>query len=274
MPGFIAIGPPRTASTWLDKVLRGRVGLPAHKESDYFKRNYWRGEDWYRGQFRDCPPGLPLMEVCPTYFPLAECRERIARDLPAVKIIVTLRDPVARAYSYYRMLRRMGWEKQSFEQAVARRKDLADCNRYATHLKAWIEAFGERNVLVCFYDDLKLSRQAYIDRICDFIGIAHFAVGDLPFAEERINGVAREPRNYRLAREARKVKIWLHDNNWIRTDELLERAGVWDYCWGRGAEFPPVDRALEARMREQYRPEIEELERIVGRDLSAWKTGA
>ena len=168
-------------------------------------------------------------------------------------------------------MRRFAWEKGTFAQAVMRRKDIAQCNRYATHLKAWIEAFGAERVLVCFYEDLQVSRQAYVDRVCDFMGIARFPVGDIPVAEERTFGVPRAPRSRLLASNARKLRIWLGDNNWLRLYYFLERRGVWDFCSGGGEEFAPVDPALEARLRDRYRPEIEELEKIVARDLSAWK---
>ncbi len=54
---------------------------------------------------------------------------------------------------------------------------------------------------------------------------------------------------------------------------LLERAGLWDFCFGRGQQYPPLDPELDARLREQLRPDLEELERMIGRDLSAWKRG-
>jgi hypothetical protein len=272
LPDFLAVGPPRTASTWLDQALRGHVGLPMRrKETDFFKRNYWRGIDWYADYFRHCPPDLPAGEICPTYFPLAESRQRIAMHIPQCRIIVTLRDPVERAYSYYRMLARYAWERASFEQAVERRADIADCNRYAFHLRAWYELFGADRVLVCINEDLKASPQTYIDRICDFIGAPRFTLESSAFVNEEVNGVARAPKSRRLARHARNTQIWLGDHGFNFALDLCERAGVWSFCFGRGEEFKPLDPALEARLRERFRPEVEALETLIGRDLSAWK---
>ena len=53
---------------------------------------------------------------------------------------------------------------------------------------------------------------------------------------------------------------------------LLEVAGVWKFCFGGGEEFAPLDPEVDARLREHFRPEVEALERLIGRDLSAWKT--
>jgi hypothetical protein len=54
---------------------------------------------------------------------------------------------------------------------------------------------------------------------------------------------------------------------------LLTRAGFWRFCFEGGEEFEPLDRRVEARLRERFRPAVEELEEVAGRDLSAWKLG-
>ena len=116
LPDFIAVGPPRTATTWLHEVLQGHVCLPAdRKETDFFTRFYDRGLDWYADYFRHCEGGIPVGELSPMYFASPPARERIARHLPECKIIVSLRDPVERAYSNYRMLRRIVATKVDFE---------------------------------------------------------------------------------------------------------------------------------------------------------------
>ena len=80
LPDFLGVGPPRTATSWLDAVLRGHVGLPHDiKEVDFFVGNYSRGIDWYKSYFRDCDPNLPAGEICPSYFGSAEAREQIGR---------------------------------------------------------------------------------------------------------------------------------------------------------------------------------------------------
>ena len=109
LPDFIAVGPARTGTTWLHGVLFQRVSLPkGTKETRYFDSFYDKGIDWYRAYFSDCPADRPVGEVAPTYFQKPEVRERIARDVPGCRIICTLRDPVARAYSLYRVFVREG----------------------------------------------------------------------------------------------------------------------------------------------------------------------
>ena len=50
------------------------------------------------------------------FHPLAA--ERIARDLPEVKLVVALRDPVERAYSAHAHEFARGYETEPFERAI------------------------------------------------------------------------------------------------------------------------------------------------------------
>ena len=94
LPEFIAVGPPRTATTWLDAVLRGHVGLPeGTKETHFFTRSYSNGLAWYRSHFAYCPPQLQVGEICTSYFRSSTARGRISTDIPGCKIICSLRDP-------------------------------------------------------------------------------------------------------------------------------------------------------------------------------------
>jgi hypothetical protein len=94
----------------------------------FFDINYGRGLRWYRGQFpvrsianrRVATVGQQAVsgEASPYYLfhPLAA--ERIARDLPAVKLIVLLRDPVERAFSAHRQETARGFETEPLERAL------------------------------------------------------------------------------------------------------------------------------------------------------------
>jgi sulfotransferase family protein len=271
MPAFIAVGPQRTGTTWLHQVLAGHVGLPSIKETDYFSKHYGRGLDWYLEFFRSCPPNLPLAEIDPNYFGIAEACERIAADIPDCKIVVSLRDPVERAYSSYRIMRRDAWTRVGFEETVAKNPVIRESSRYAHYLKKWWERFGRENVLVCMYEELEADPQEYLDRICTFVGIPCVMLQGSPLATERVNTVTHAPRSRRIAQNARNARDWMRLHRWHRTIDLLDKAGVWRYCFGRGEEFAPIDPAAEARLREHYRPEVEALEELLGCDLSAWK---
>ncbi len=271
-PDFIVVGPQRTGTTWLHEVMKPHLGLPRGiKETDFFLKNYSRGVAWYLEYFRGYPADLPIGEVDPNYFGEEIARERIEQDIPSAKIIVTLRDPVQRAYSSYRVMRRDAWTRVSFEETVAKNHIIRESSRYAHHLESWQRSFGKDRVLVCFYDDLEQSAQDFLDPLCDFIGAKRIKVEGSELASERVNTVTRAPRSRKLAQNARNARDWMRLHRWHRAVDLLESAGVWRFCFEGGEEFLPLDPETDARLREHFRPEVEALERLTGRDLSGWK---
>jgi Sulfotransferase domain len=271
MPNAIAVGVGRSGTTWLHEILVGHVGLPyGVKETDFFLRNYDNGIDWYKSFFRHCVPSQPIIEICPTYFSSAQARQRMKLHIPDCQIICTFREPVERAYSHYKLMRHNVWTRSSFEEVVGRSQEIAEMNHYALNLREWQQTFGRDNVLICLYDDLEHDPQGYLDPICKFIGIPSLPLARSA-ASARLNSFPTAPRNRRLAQNARHVRDWLRSRRAYWLDRLLDRAGVWGLCFDGGETFPPLEPELERRLRQRFLPEVEALERLIGRDLSAWK---
>ena len=271
-PDFIAVGPPRTATTWLDRVLRGHVGLPEQtKETHFFARNYGRGIDWYAKHFRLCFEEPVVGEICASYFENIQARERIHAHLPACKIICTLRDPVDRLYSYYRLMRQKGRTSLSFEKALLKHRQMLDSCRYEFHVRAWQEKFGADNVLVVLNDDLSADSQNYLDCITNFIGIPRITLTDATATRRRDNTIETAPRSVWLANRARKFRFWLGSRQFYRTRRFLTTAGVWRLCFEGGEKFSALDPGVKVRLRGLLKPEVEALEHLLRRDLSQWK---
>ncbi|MGC1676102.1 MAG: sulfotransferase domain-containing protein [Candidatus Binataceae bacterium] len=274
LPDFIAIGPGRTATTWLHEKLRGHVDLPAGiKETDFFTTNYARGIDWYARHFRYASGALPIGEVNP-YFGFPEAAQRIFRHIPGCKIICTFRNPVERIYSSYKLWRHYTQTSLAMDEFLVKVPQIIEVTRYAKHLPEWQTRFGTGRVLVMLNDDLRADPQAFLDRVCDFIGIARYAVAaSAPDAGAgMINSIDDLPRYPHLARRARHLMHWLEERQAYGLSNFLERAGVWAWSFGGGAKFGPIDPRLEAELHAMFLPEIEALEKMLGRDLSAWKT--
>jgi hypothetical protein len=271
LPNFIAVGVGRSGTTWLHEVLAGHVGLPyGVKETDFFFRNYANGIDWYESFFRHCAPEQCIVEICPTYFSSAAARERMKLHIPDCRIICTFREPVDRAYSHYKLMRHNVWTRASFEEVVDSSQEIEEMNRYALNLSGWQETFGRDNVLICLYDDLEHHPQRYLDAVCDFLDIPRFKLPS-SLASMRLNSFPKAPRNRRLAQNARHVRDRLRRHRLYWADRLLEQAGLWNFCFNGGEKFPTLEPELEKRLKQRFLPEVEALERLIGRDLSAWK---
>lgn len=113
LPSFLVIGGQRCGTTTIFKTLAAHpqiVRPPVEKGTDYYSLHHGRGLDWYQGHFPLAATARALtrgagepvaFEACTYYLfhPLAA--ERIAADFPNIRLVVMLRDPVARAWSAY-----------------------------------------------------------------------------------------------------------------------------------------------------------------------------
>ncbi|MGH7842868.1 MAG: sulfotransferase domain-containing protein [Candidatus Binataceae bacterium] len=279
LPSFIGVGPARTGTTWVHSVLEGYVGLPRRtKETDFFSTNYGLGLDWYRTHFCGYPAEMVVGEITPTYFDHPEAPARIAELIPECKTFVSLRDPVQRLYSHYRLLRVEGWiGRLTFEEALQRHDRWAEragnmigVNRYALHLNRWFQALGKPQVLVTFYDDLERDPQGYIDQLAAFIGVGRIELAQSPIGTKPVNLIERAPKHPHLAARARRLRDTLERQSRYRLIRFLRP--LFRYYSGGGEPFQPLDPHTDSALRQRFRSEVEAVEQLSGRDLKHWKT--
>jgi hypothetical protein len=269
LPDFIAVGPQRTATTWLHLRLEGHVNFPEGvNEPQFFDKHYYKGIEWYKSHFTGADPARMTGEVTPTYFHSPEAPARIKQWIPECRIICSLRDPVKRLYSLYRMMRGYGMTSLPFEDALARHPEMLESSRYAHHLKRWLDTFGRERVLVVINDDLLKDPQRYLDGVCAFLAIPPIALDPDETGTPEHETPARIP--------ALSWVVWSVANT-LRSHRMygLIRAGralgLRKIFVGGGQDLPPIDPETASRLRLQLTPEIEALERMIGRDLSVWK---
>jgi hypothetical protein len=271
LPVFIAIGPPRTATTWLHQVLVGHADLPRYNnETRFFCTNYAKGTAWYVRHF-DPNSELIRGEVCASYFCSTAARERIADLIPDAKIICSFREPVTRIYSLYKLKRAFAHWDWSFEAALTHDPELMESARYAHYLVEWQHAFGPDNVLPLFYDDLRKDPQGYIDRIVDFVGMPRFQLEERWLRPVHSTETMSNPRNPRLTLLAGNVAEWLKLHRLERLVTAVKDSQLGGMLMGGGEKMPPLSRTAADSLRTALRPEVEALEQLLNRDLSSWK---
>jgi hypothetical protein len=270
LPDFIGVGPPRTGTTWLDRILRNHVGLPAGiKETQFFVWRYHLGMPWYARHFAGYAGDYLAGEFGPTYFPVAEARARIRQHMPACRIVITLREPVERFYSHYKMWRKIGVVKAPFEEVVENHEELIAHTQYARNVAAWREDFGRERTLVLVHEDTRADRQAYVDRLCDFIGAPRLDLRSVKIEREPAAHVERAPKSRLTARRALRLRDRLEERGYPRLLEMLDP--FFEFCMGRGEVFPPLTPELEVKLRARLRPEVDQLESLLDRDLTIWR---
>lgn len=121
LPQFLGLGTQKGGTTTLQRLLEQhpQVWLSPSKELQFFTLHYGLGESWYRQQFKSAAAGKRCGDITPYYLFHPEAPARIAALLPAVKMIVLLRDPVDRCLSQYFHSCRLGLETLPLEQSLA-----------------------------------------------------------------------------------------------------------------------------------------------------------
>jgi hypothetical protein len=246
-PSFLVVGAQRCGTTSLHRLLARHPNVaPAalHKGVHYFDVSYSRGPAWYRGHF---PLALPARlrhggatpitgESSPYYMfhPLAPAR--IAKDMPGIKLIVSLRDPVERAYSAYAHEFARGFETESFPVALdleperlagEEEKMIADprylslahqhqayASRgcYADQLVRLLELFPPESVLVLDSARLFADPQEQYDRLLDFLGLPSWQLSGSEHANARPRSampaaVRQRLQNYFAPHDARLTEL-------------------------------------------------------------------
>lgn len=256
-PDFLIVGAQRCGTTSLFKTLAQHPAvLPAvlHKGVHYFDKHYGRGMAWYRGHFplqasawraeRRTGTRPVTGESSPYYMfhPLAG--QRIASDLPGVRLVVLLRDPVERAYSAYTHERARGYESETFERALELEP-------------ARVAGEYDRFVADPFYDSHHLQHNAYLTR------------GQYVEQLER------------LERLVGRERIHAVDSQQFFTDPAPAYAGVLDFLGLPPHPETQFDRhnarpraalspELRERLEEHFRPYDERLGRWLG-ETPGWR---
>jgi len=188
LPDFLVVGAMKCGTTSLHHYLslHPQVGVSRTKELNYFVGadhpddenptvNWWRGEAWYRSRF---PTDKPVCgEVSPAYIGgrwRAVVADRIRRTVPEVRLILLVREPLARLRSHYLMaLGNLEIAPVSFEEFVSSPDSdgyLAH-SRYGSQIACLIERFSREQLLVVESEALAIDREATLARIFAHLGV-------------------------------------------------------------------------------------------------------
>jgi len=286
-PNAFIVGAAKCGTSSLHDYLRQHpdVFMTLIKEPHFFNRDseYERGIDYYLDTHFKGAEAFPVRgESSPSYLNAHEwVLPRLMEHVDAeAKFLVLLRDPVARAWSHYQHLARREFEDQPFERALELEEERMRQDRHAWRgyfgdglytrpLASWFAAFPRERFLVLLTHDLQARPAEVLAEVCRFLGI--------PDGFEFQSGLRRNPSG---RNRSRLLMLLLYRPNLLKslTKAMLPRsvaiplkARLNELNLAGGA--PKLDPALAARLRRDYREEIEALEDLLGRDLSVWKTG-
>ena len=229
LPDFIIGGAPRSGTTWLYSLLARHpdvyMAAPVTPEPKFFLVDeiYEKGLHFYAKTWFAAAGGRCAGEKSTDYLESAPAAERIARDLPGVKLVFILREPVDRAYSNYLWTRMNGLEHEDFETALQheerRERELParlkftrpfsyfSRGLYADLLAPYVERFPHEQMLIPRFEDIGSKPAALAERLQRFLGLAPRAgdfegLGVINPSERDTNGLAPGIRDGLRARYA------------------------------------------------------------------------
>lgn len=278
LPNFIIIGVFKAGTTSLHQYFDQHpdVFMTTVKEPNYFsfdennsshvnKNNSdyrVRTLEAYNALFEGAKSGAKLGEASPSYFRSSLARERIRQTVPSCKLILSLRNPVDRAYSAYQMAVRTG--KTTVDINISR-----DCDQwivgslYSEPLMKYSQLFGDTNLRVILFDDILNAPASVMADLFRFVGVRddyaidvsyRFNPGGLPKSQSIhrfLNGLKRIPGLQKHTPKAiRRQMSGIRDRNLLKA--------------------PPLDMEIKSRWLEFFREDILRTEELIHRDLSHW----
>ena len=267
-PDFIGVGPQKTATTWLHTVFgeHEAIQLPSPmKETFFFDRHFARGWGWYEKCF--CGASLPLRgEIGASYFSNAEALSRISESLPEVKIIISLRDPVSRAYSHFKHHHRKGRVGECFWEAAEKQPDILEAGRYATWGPRWMEVAGNAGWHLILLDDVDTQPDVVWHALCAFLEITQIP---LPASGRSRVYEGGAPRSRHLAFLLSSAAHLAQGLGLHHVVDYARRSSLRTVMAG-GSPLPELATEDRAKLKRYYRNDVTWVEDQCGRKLESW----
>ena len=256
---FVIVGAQKCGTTALAEYLRQhpQIGMPLEEGHVFDTPDF--SPDWspqeiderYAPRFEHCRQAAILGELTPIYLFFPEVAAALRRYSPDLKVIVLLRDRVARAISHYHMQKSRGKENaplwlallaQPFRvrrcsdprswQSPQRVSSYRSRGLYSRQLSNLYRHFPRRQVHIIHNSDLLANHQIVLRQVLAFLGVAedvmmrplaafprpHGAGGALVIREDRDTKLAPSLPNDSLKRR-HLVVSWLLRLSYLREEQ-------------------------------------------------------
>lgn len=178
LPQFLIAGAAKSGSSTLYHYLSSHpeVFMPDQKEPAFFSKYYNKGLNWYESLFAETQPGQVAGEATVEYMVNPDSAFRIAMDIPDVKLIFILRNPIDRAWSHYWHRVKNGEETRKFGDILINddvcEEYLVRYGLYYKSLERFYNLFDAKQIKVIILEEAKRDFPTVIKQIYSFIGIS------------------------------------------------------------------------------------------------------
>lgn len=293
LPDFMIVGAARSATTSLHYYLNSYEGISIPLKEPWFfsyvdnppgysspgAYNVISRLEDYISLYKNIPSSRIIGDASPSYLYTYDTTIRNIKDIygelyEILKIIIVLRNPIERAYSHFMMHKRGYKEPLDFEEAIApeiiaaRLRDNWDifydyvgCGQYYAQVKAYIEAFPHVKVLL--YDDLTGGPGKALRELCEFLSV--------DFREDVKLGIYNKsgvPKSDFLNGLINKQSLFKDFLMAVVPEQVRKRMKHKVYKFNmRSLKMNPKQ---EEYLSSAFGKDIENLSRLLNRDLSGW----
>ncbi len=260
---FLMVGTQRGGTTWVDKALRGHpeIHLPTKKQTYFFDSNFNNGLDWYLQQFGDVNAGKKAIGEIATDYCLEDPFPKVVKAFPHIKILLSVRNPTERAYSYYQS-RKAQFEWDTFEEAVEQDPRILQRGRYIEIVERIRSAYPEDRFLLLFFDDLQSDDRSYLRSILEFLEIDPNYESPVLGRKVQVSAFARTRRL--MSRVGGQALVDWVSQSWIG-DQLRAFLRHKD-----AQKVVHIDPDIKRFLDDYYRPLNQRLATYAGRSLDHW----
>lgn len=240
------------------------------KEINFFSRDdlYRKGLGWYEDHFVGWEGQRAVGEASPGYIVAPRAPERIQLCLNPIKLVLTVRNPVDRAYSQYWHSRRNLGEHRSFA-TVVKEESRTDWQRglrgyisrgvYVQYVERYLRFFSQEQLLLLVFEDLILDPQQFYNRLFTYLGIQVPTQGGV-FSRHANKPTIPDNPVYRWLFSHPVMAVRIPK----RIKSLAFRGGQIDY------QYPPMEESIRESLNRFYTPHNAALRAAIGHALPNW----
>lgn len=285
---FIIIGVPRAATTWLARVCGEHPAIYVPEQSP----NFWSGisersESDYWKLLEPDPENVTLVgEKSATYFVSSKAYETIKLRFNDVKIILSVRHPLERAVSHFRLRKATGQYSRdlTFEDAVfgqERDELLIEYSSYGKYIPRWLEVVGRDRFKLVVYDQIKEKPGSVVADIYRFLNVSE---GYSPVSLEKryaeATAAVERPWLSAIRRKWNSLMLSLMGRRWARFKEVHAQGWklkkVLSRVEGRNAGHRltvEIDPETARRFMEEIGGVTDSVLGLTSYDISGWYSG-
>jgi len=170
------------------KELNHFSGVESKEHSDYKKpksdQEYHtkiiKSPEIYKSLFDNAKEEQQRGDISPSYLSNNTTAQRIFDHNPDAKIIISLRNPVQRAFSHYVMNFGVGYDRnESFEEALkANREQIwgggnlyLELSNYLRPVESYYQLFNKKNIHLLIFEEWTKNKDRTMEGIFDFLGV-------------------------------------------------------------------------------------------------------